>query len=160
MRNGKIIVITYGTFDLFHVGHVNLLERARAYGDFLIVAVSTDEFNSEKGKKSFFSFEERRKIVQACRYVDLVIPEENWDQKREDIKTHGVDIFLMGNDWVGEFDSLADICEVRYLDRTPGISSTKVKGMSKKLLSHSITEELVSAKDSIDEILRKINDLG
>ena len=118
-------VITYGTFDLLHAGHINLLRRAKELGDYLIVVVSTDEFNwNEKQKKSY---EERKKLVEAVRYVDLVIPEENWDQKISDVKEYHVDTFVMGDDWKGKFDFLKDYCEVVYLPRTEGISTTKIK---------------------------------
>ncbi len=121
-------VITYGTFDLLHYGHINLLQRAKALGDYLIVALSTDEFNSNmKGKVTYFSYEERKRLLEAIRYVDLVIPEENWEQKVSDVKEFKVDTFVMGNDWEGKFDFLKDYCEVVYLDRTPEISTTKIK---------------------------------
>ena len=121
-------VITYGTFDLLHAGHINLLGRAKELGDYLIVVVSTDEFNwNEKRKKCYFSYEERKKLVEAVRYVDLVIPEENWDQKISDVKEYHVDTFVMGDDWKGKFDFLKDYCEVVYLPRTEGISTTKIK---------------------------------
>ena len=121
-------VITYGTFDLLHAGHINLLRRAKELGDYLIVVVSTDEFNwNEKQKKCYFSYEERKKLVEAVRYVDLVIPEENWDQKISDVKEYHVDSFVMGDGWKGKFDFLKDYCEVVYLPRTEGISTTKIK---------------------------------
>jgi|SRR5690554_1055887 len=120
-------VITYGTFDLFHVGHVNILKRARALGDRLIVAVSTDEFNQDKGKMTLVPYEQRVAILEACRYADLVIPEATWDQKRQDIVEHQVDTFVMGNDWQNKFDDLNDLCQVVYLDRTKDISSTAIK---------------------------------
>ena len=121
-------VITYGTFDLLHAGHINLLRRAKELGDYLIVVLSTDEFNwNEKRKKCYFSYEERKKLVEAVRYVDLVIPEENWDQKISDVKEYHVDTFVMGDDWKGKFDFLKDYCEVVYLPRTEGISTTKIK---------------------------------
>ena len=121
-------VITYGTFDLLHAGQINLLRRAKELGDYLIVVVSTDEFNwNEKRKKCYFSYEERKKLVEAVRYVDLVIPEENWDQKISDVKEYHVDTFVMGDDWKGKFDFLKDYCEVVYLPRTEGISTTKIK---------------------------------
>ncbi|MCM1178989.1 MAG: glycerol-3-phosphate cytidylyltransferase [Clostridium sp.] len=121
-------IITYGTFDLLHYGHINLLQRAKALGDYLIVALSTDEFNSNmKGKVTYFSYEERKRLLEAVRYVDLVIPEENWEQKILDVKEFKVDTFVMGNDWEGKFDFLKDYCEVVYLDRTPEISTTKIK---------------------------------
>ena len=121
-------VITYGTFDLLHYGHINLLRRAKQYGDYLIVALSTDEFNwNEKNKKCFFSYEQRKQLLESIRYVDLVIPEENWDQKRTDVKEYHIDTFVMGDDWKGKFDFLNDLCEVVYLPRTPEISTTQIK---------------------------------
>lgn len=111
-------VITYGTFDLLHYGHINLLRRAKAYGDYLIVALSTDEFNwNEKHKKCYFSYEKRKSLLEAIRYVDLVIPEENWEQKVSDIKEYHVDTFVMGDDWEGKFDFLKPYCDVVYLPR-------------------------------------------
>ena len=121
-------VITYGTFDLLHYGHINLLQRAKALGDYLIVALSTDEFNSkEKNKITYFSYEERKRLLEAIRYVDLVIPEQNWEQKISDVKEFKVDTFVMGDDWKGKSDFLKDYCEVVYLERTPEISTTKIK---------------------------------
>lgn len=121
-------VITYGTFDLLHYGHINLLRRAKAQRDYLIVALSTDEFNwNSKQKKSYFDYNKRKALLEAIRYVDLVIPEENWEQKARDIKEYHVDTFVMGDDWEGKFDYLADLCEVVYLPRTPEISTTKIK---------------------------------
>ena len=121
-------VMTYGTFDLLHYGHINLLQRAKALGDYLIVALSTDEFNSkEKNKITYFSYEERKRLLEAIRYVDLVIPEQNWEQKISDVKEFKVDTFVMGDDWKGKFDFLKDYCEVVYLERTPEISTTKIK---------------------------------
>lgn len=121
-------VITYGTFDLLHYGHINLLRRAKERGDYLIVALSTDEFNwNEKQKKCYFTYEQRKKLLEAIRYVDLVIPEENWDQKVADVKEFRVDTFVMGDDWEGKFDFLKDYCEVVYLPRTPEISTTQIK---------------------------------
>ncbi len=120
-------VITYGTFDLLHWGHINLLKRARELGDYLIVAISTDEFNAIKDKKAYHSFDNRKMILESIRYVDKVIPEDNWAQKKEDIIREGVDVFVMGDDWEGKFDELADVCEVVYLPRTIGISTSKIK---------------------------------
>ena len=120
-------VITYGTFDMLHYGHINLLRRARALGDYLIVALSSDSFNAIKNKQSFLHYEHRRQMLEAIRYVDLIIPENDWEQKREDIIKHNVNIFVMGNDWEGKFDFLKDICEVVYLERTPEISTTRIK---------------------------------
>lgn len=126
-------VITYGTYDLLHYGHIELLRRARALGDYLIVALSTDEFNAGKGKKSYFSFEERRRMLEAIRHVDLVIPENTWEQKSEDIKLYHVDTFVIGDDWTGKFDELKELCEVVYLERTPEISTTQIKaGLASK----------------------------
>ncbi|MBE6767008.1 MAG: glycerol-3-phosphate cytidylyltransferase [Ruminococcaceae bacterium] len=120
-------VITYGTFDLIHYGHINLLKRAKAQGDYLVVALSSDKFNEGKGKKSYFTYEERKAMLEAIRYVDMVIPEENWEQKVTDIDKYDIDVFVMGDDWKGKFDFLADKCEVVYLPRTPEISTTKIK---------------------------------
>ena len=121
-------VITYGTFDLLHYGHINLLKRARALGDYLIVVLSTDEFNwNSKQKKCYFSYEKRKQLLEAIRYVDLVIPEESWEQKTRDVELYHVDIFVMGDDWEGKFDFLKDQCEVVYLPRTPEISTSQIK---------------------------------
>ncbi len=121
-------VITYGTFDLLHYGHIKLLQRAKALGDYLIVALSTDEFNwNEKQKKCYFSYEERKNMLEALRYVDLVIPETCWEQKNTDVFDYKIDTFVMGNDWEGKFDFLKDKCQVVYLERTPEISTTKIK---------------------------------
>lgn len=121
-------IITYGTFDLFHYGHINVLKRARALGDFLAVGVSTDEFNTLKGKKSVHSYEERVSFLKELQCVDLIFPEENWIQKRADIIHHSIDLFVMGNDWAGVFDEmLGDLCEIHILERTPDISSTLIK---------------------------------
>ncbi|WP_419713304.1 glycerol-3-phosphate cytidylyltransferase [Lentilactobacillus buchneri subsp. silagei] len=120
-------VITYGTFDLLHKGHVRLLKRAKALGDHLTVCLSSDEFNAEKGKKAYTSYEDRKYILEAIKYVDEVIPETNWDQKIHDVQDRDIDVFVMGDDWKGEFDFLKDYCEVVYLPRTEGISTTKIK---------------------------------
>ena len=121
-------VITYGTFDLLHYGHINLLKRAKALGDYLVVAVSTDEFNALKGKKSYFTYDQRKALVEAIRYVDLVIPEETWEQKVSDVKEYHIDTFVIGDDWTGKFDFLKDEgTEVVYLSRTPEISTTQIK---------------------------------
>lgn len=125
-------VITYGTFDLLHYGHIRLFQRAKALGDYLIVAVSTDEFNKIKNKKSYFSFEERKQMVEAIRYVDEVIEENSWEQKIEDIKKYNIDEFVMGDDWRGKFDFLKEYCHVTYLPRTKEISTTKIKDDIKK----------------------------
>ncbi len=122
-------ILTYGTYDLLHYGHIRLLKRAKALGDYLIVALSTDEFNELKGKKAYHSYEERKEMLEAIRYVDLVIPEDNWEQKINDVKEYKVDIVVMGSDWAGSnrFEYLNDYCEVIYLDRTDGVSTTKIK---------------------------------
>ena len=120
-------VITYGTYDVLHYGHINLLKRARALGDYLIVALSSDEFNTVKNKQSFYTYEQRKMILEACRYVDLVIPEDNWEQKTNDVLKYQADIFVMGDDWEGKFDFLKKYCEVVYLPRTPDVSSTQTK---------------------------------
>lgn len=126
MRKDKI-VLTYGTFDMFHIGHLKLLQRLKAFGDRLIVAVSTDEFNELKGKKTLIPFEQRALIVENIKCVDMVIAENSWEQKVEDIKKYDVDIFAMGNDWEGKFDFLKDYCKVVYLPRTENISTTQLK---------------------------------
>ena len=120
-------VITYGTYDLLHYGHIELLRRAREMGDYLIVALSSDEFNHIKNKKSYYNYEQRKMMLESIRYVDLVIPEEGWGQKEKDVERYDIDTFVMGHDWEGEFDFLKDKCEVIYLRRTEGISTTKVK---------------------------------
>ncbi len=120
-------VITYGTFDTLHFGHILLLERAKTLGDYLIVGLSSDEFNADKGKISHFTYAERKSFLEAIRFVDEVIPEHDWEQKTRDIIDHQIDIFTMGDDWAGEFDFLSDCCKVHYLSRTPAISSTLIK---------------------------------
>lgn len=122
-------ILTYGTFDLLHYGHIRLLKRAKELGDYLIVALSTDEFNELKGKKAYHDYETRKKMLEAIRYVDLVIPEENWEQKISDVQTYHADVVVMGSDWAGSdrFDYLKDYCELVYLDRTEGVSTTKIK---------------------------------
>ena len=120
-------VITYGTFDMLHYGHINLLRRAKSLGDYLIVALSTDEFNRTKGKECYFSYEQRRLLLEAIRYVDLVIPEASWDQKISDVQEFRVDTFCMGDDWKGKFAFLEPYCEVVYFGRTPEISTTRIK---------------------------------
>ena len=120
-------VITYGTFDLLHFGHIFLLSRAKALGDYLIVALSDDVFNEkEKGKKTYFKYNERKRLLEAIRYVDLVIPETTWQQKIDDVRLYHADIFVMGDDWLGKFDFLKSYCEVVYLPRTPEVSTTQI----------------------------------
>lgn len=121
-------VITYGTFDVLHYGHINLLKRAKALGDYLIVVLSSDEFNQIKHKKSYYTYEQRKLILEACRYVDLVVPEYTWEQKIDDVKKYQADIFVMGDDWKGKFDFLKEEgVEVVYLPRTPEISTSQIK---------------------------------
>ena len=123
-------VITYGTFDLLHYGHINLLKRAKEHGDYLVVVLSTDEFNwEEKQKKCYFSYEKRKQLLEAIRYVDLVIPETNWKQKVTDVERYHIDVFVMGDDWKGKFDFIAEHtdAEVVYLERTPEISTSQIK---------------------------------
>lgn len=120
-------VLTYGTFDLFHPGHVQLLKRARALGTRLVVGLSTDEFNALKGKKSVMCYEDRKAVLEACRYVDEVFAEDDWDQKVADAVRTGADVFVMGDDWLGKFDFMGEHCQVVYLARTPEVSSTEIK---------------------------------
>lgn len=127
MERQTTTVITYGTFDLFHIGHLKILQRAKMLGDKLIVGISTDSFNLKKNKKTVIPYHERAEIIGNIRFVDHVLPESNWEQKADDIIQHNVDIFVMGNDWEGEFDFLSHYCEVKYLPRTEGISTTKIK---------------------------------
>ncbi len=122
-------ILTYGTYDLLHYGHIRLLKRAKELGDYLIVALSTDEFNAIKGKKAYHNYETRKKMLEAIRYVDLVIPENNWNQKIDDVKKYYVDVTVMGDDWKGndKFEELKEYCDVIYLPRTEGVSTTKIK---------------------------------
>ena len=121
-------VITYGTFDMLHYGHINLLRRAKELGDYLVVVMSTDEFNwNMKQKKCYFTYEERKIVLEAIKYVDEVLPENNWEQKISDVVDNDIDVFVMGDDWEGKFDFLKDYCEVVYLPRTEGISTTQIK---------------------------------
>ena len=122
-------ILTYGTFDLLHYGHIRILKRAKELGDYLVVALSTDEFNSIKGKKAYHSYETRKKMLEAIRYVDLVIPENNWEQKVQDIKDYKIDVVVMGSDWADsdKFDYLKEHCELIFLERTPGVSTTQIK---------------------------------
>ena len=145
-------VLTYGTFDLFHVGHVRLLKRLSGLGDKLIVGLSTDEFNAEKGKKCISSYENRAEILLSCRYVDEVFPESCWQQKTEDIKKYKACIFAMGDDWAGKFDDLADYCEVYYLPRTQDISTTEVK----ELVSSINNDKIINARNLMEEALKAL----
>ena len=145
MKNKR--VITYGTFDLFHIGHLNLFKKLKKIGDYLIVGVSTDEFNAIKGKKAFFPFKQRFEIIKNITYVDLVIPETSWEQKKDDIKKYKVDIFAIGNDWEGRFDFLKQYCEVMYLPRTRKISSSDVRNI---LDSINDFNEIISTFRKVD----------
>jgi len=148
-------IITYGTFDLFHIGHLNLLKRAKELWNYLIVWISTDEFNSLKWKNSFFSYEERKQIVESMKYVDEVIPEENWEQKVKDIKKYDIDIFVIWDDWKWKFDYLKDYwIEVIYLSRTKWISSTQIKWDIKKISNNAI-EQVEKGLEALKE-LKKI----
>ncbi|MGJ9458125.1 glycerol-3-phosphate cytidylyltransferase [Oceanobacillus sp. CF4.6] len=120
-------IITYGTFDLIHAGHIHLLRRAKEMGDYLIVGISTDEFNKLKNKEAYHSFDDRKLILESICYVDQVIPEYSWEQKIDDVKKYHADVFVMGDDWKGKFDFLEEYCEVVYLQRTEGISTTRIK---------------------------------
>lgn len=147
-------VITYGTFDVFHVGHVKLLRRLRSLGSRLVVGCSTDEFNALKGKRSFMPYEHRAEILQACRYVDDVFPESSWDQKRADILREKADIFAMGDDWVGKFDELGDICRVVYLPRTENISSTEIRQLARALHDEQVQAVKAAARHLMQSIDR------
>jgi len=144
------IVITYGTFDLFHIGHLKLLQRLKALGDKLIVAVSTDEFNEIKNKTTIIPFDQRAEIVANIKCVDLVIPEKDWEQKIEDIKKYDISVFAMGSDWHGKFDFLNEFCDVIYLERTEGISSSKLKSTLKNF-SVSKTE-VIKAFEILEQL--------
>lgn len=133
-------VITYGTFDLFHIGHLRLLQRLRSLGDRLVVGVSTDEFNALKGKKTIVPFAHRADIVASIREVDAVFPEQHWEQKRDDILREQADIFAMGDDWVGRFDDLSDLCKVVYLPRTRDVSTTEIRQMVTALHAERVSE--------------------
>jgi glycerol-3-phosphate cytidylyltransferase len=145
--------ITYGTFDLLHYGHLNLLRRIADLADEVVVGVSTDGFNEIKGKRSMTSFEHRSELVAALRMVSRVIPEESWDQKRRDIVENGIDLFVMGDDWVGKFDELGDVCEVMYLPRTSGISSTMLRD-AVHLISSDEIDRVLGMLKSVAEVLR------
>jgi glycerol-3-phosphate cytidylyltransferase len=149
-------VLTYGTFDLFHIGHLNILKRLSALGDRLIVGVSSDEFNALKGKKPVVPFDQRIEIVRSIRYVDEAIPEDRWEQKREDIAKYGVDVFGIGEDWKGKFDDLGDSVEVVYLPRTSGISTTEMKRVLSAFDERHV-EELKRTLDSISQIVKELS---
>ena len=149
------IVLTYGTFDLFHLGHVRLLKRLKNMGDRLVVGCSTDEFNKSKGKNSIFSYEERAEILQACRYVDTVFPENTWSQKEDDIRKYKASLFVMGDDWAGKFDHLSDLTEVFYTPRTEGISTTDIKDV----LSSNQEQKILQIKNALSKVDELVGDL-
>lgn len=149
-------VITYGTFDLFHIGHLRLLQRLRALGDRLIVGVSTDEFNNHKNKSSFIKFDDRIEIVRSIKCVDLAIPEQSWDQKPMDIQKHEVTTFGIGDDWVGKFDHLEKYCQVVYLPRTEGVSSTEIKA-ALSVINREHIGDLKRALDLISGLVEKFD---
>ncbi|NHC60261.1 adenylyltransferase/cytidyltransferase family protein [Paenalcaligenes suwonensis] len=152
----KRTVITYGTFDLFHIGHLNLLKKLKGLGDELIVGVSTDEFNEEKGKSTIIKFEDRLSIVESIKCVDIVIPENSWDQKEKDIQNYNVSIFGIGDDWQGKFDNLKTLCEVVYIPRTTGISTTAIKSKF-GFVNRKDLEDLKKSIDFVGSILDKLN---
>ena len=148
--------ITYGTFDLFHIGHLRLLQAIKERASEVYVGVSTDEFNALKGKRSIIPFSQREEIVGACRYVDHVFPEDNWEQKRSDVRRFGADVFIMGDDWRGKFDFLSDACEVVYLPRTPDVSSTDIK----RFISGFSGDRVKELKDAVEIIGDLVKALG
>lgn len=152
----KKVVLTYGTFDLFHVGHLNLLKSLRELGDYLVVGVSTDDFNEGKGKKTVIGFEDRIRIVSELKCVDLAIPEHSWDQKLTDVVEYNVSVFGMGHDWEGRFDFLKEHCEVVYLPRTEGISSTALK-TTLRAFDRSHVDDLKKALDLISSIVERFD---
>ena len=147
-------IITYGTFDMFHIGHLKLLQRIKEMGDYLIVAVSTDEFNKLKGKKTLIPYEQRAEIISNIKGVDKVIPETRWEQKIEDIQKYKIDIFTIGDDWKGKFDFLKEYCEVKYLERTKDISTTYIK---EKILDYYLN--IKNADNESDKITTKNREL-
>ena len=148
-------VLTYGTFDLFHVGHVRLLSRLRSLGDELVVGCSTDEFNLIKDKKSIFTFEERKEILESCKFVSKVIPENDWEQKIEDIKREEISIFGIGDDWAGNFDYLKDFAQVVYLPRTENISTTDIRNVAKKIKA----DKKLNSLNILDQLKKAINQI-
>ncbi|AHK78906.1 glycerol-3-phosphate cytidylyltransferase [Ectothiorhodospira haloalkaliphila] len=149
-------VITYGTFDLFHAGHVRLLKRLKRLGTRLVVGCSTDEFNGIKGKSTIMPYEQRVEILTACRYVDAVFPEQSWGQKPEDIVREKADIFAMGDDWSGQFDDLSNLCQVVYLSRTKDISTTEIK----QLVNARFEERLQQLRNSYAQLGDVIKSMG
>ena len=151
----KETIITYGTFDMFHIGHLKLLKRLKQMGDELIVAVSTDEFNTIKGKKTLMPYEHRAEIISSIKYVDRVIPEKSWEQKIGDIKKYNVNTFAIGEDWKGEFDFLKDYCEVIYLERTKNISTSLLKKSLVNFLSIP-KEDIINALEVLDQLRKDL----
>ena len=149
-------VLTYGTFDLFHIGHLNILKRLKEQGDHLIVGVSTDEFNAIKGKKPIVPYDQRVEIVRSICYVDEAIPEDNWGQKREDIAKYDVNVFGIGDDWRGKFDDLEDKVDVIYLPRTSGISTTEMKRVLSAFDERHVSE-LKRTLDSLSQIVKELS---
>lgn len=149
-------IITYGTFDLFHIGHLKLIQKLRGLGDRLIVGVSTDDFNLEKGKKCVIPYEQRAEIVSNLKQVDLVIPECSWEQKKEDIVKYNADVFAIGSDWRGKFDYLDSFCEVVYMERTEGVSTTEIKNMLSAVDGQRI-QELQKALEVVSLLAREFN---
>jgi glycerol-3-phosphate cytidylyltransferase len=154
VKTNRKTVITYGTFDLFHIGHLNLFRRLKEIGNYLVVGVSTDDFNQAKCKKSIIPFEQRIEIVRSIKYVDLAIPEKSWEQKLYDVKKYKVNIFAIGEDWKGKFEFLKEYCEVLYLPRTPGISSTDIRKLL-NVLSVS-KEDLLKAFEVLEQIKKNL----
>lgn len=148
-------IVTYGTFDLFHIGHLRILERARDMGDQLFVGVSSDEFNAIKGKNSFFSYNNRAAIISSLRCVDHVFPEYSWDQKPSDFQKYKANVFVMGSDWTGKFDELSNLIQVHYLPRTEGISSSDIKKQLQKIDDKSLD----SVKSAISLALNMLNEI-
>lgn len=152
----KKILLTYGTFDMFHIGHLRLLKRLKKKCDYLIVGLSTDEFNQLKGKKTLIPYNQRKKILKSIKFVDKVIPEKNWEQKVDDIEKYNVDIFAMGDDWKGEFDHLNEYCKVKYLKRTKHISTTQLKKSLKNFLSIP-KEDVVNALEILEQLKKDLS---
>lgn len=148
-------IITYGTFDMFHIGHLNLLRRLSEMADNVIVAVSTDEFNLGKGKKTLIPYEQRAAIVESVKYVNKVIPEESWEQKLSDVKQYNVDIFAIGDDWKGKFDFLEKLCDVVYLERTGNISTSELKKSLTRFLSIP-HKDLIQAFEVLEMLRRDL----
>jgi len=156
MKKKKKVIITYGTFDLFHIGHLRLLKRLKKMGDVLYVGISTDKFNQKKNKKTIIPYKQRAKIVASIKYVDGVFPEKKWNQKKKDIKKYKADILVMGDDWKKKFDYLKPLCEVKYIKRTKNISSTNIKNKLKDISTIS-KEDIYNLFDVIDRLKKDLN---